>query len=398
MNDQSLEFEEQRRQLQALYQADEYLYRHLQLDQVLQALVDVVTDILGADKAAVMVWDPAQERLTVRAAHGFGATSLARMSFRPGEGVAGRVFLCGAAIKVEDLSQDPSIAHAIAAEENIRSMLSVPILIDGQVYGVFGMNYCQPRTFSGDDIRLFTALAQRAGQAIQNARLYEQAKQVAALAERQRLARDLHDSVTQALYSLTLLSEAGKRQAQTGNLERVQEHLGQVGAIAQQALKEMRLLVYQLRPLALEQEGLVMALQQRLDAVEKRAGVRSTMDVMGTINLLPAVEDELYRIAMEALNNSLKHAAATAIVVRIRAQPGSFTLEIEDNGQGIDASRLNRGGVGLSSMQERMAHLGGTFVIESLPQGGACVRVTLKTASYAERKRNAKVDSNSDRR
>jgi signal transduction histidine kinase len=384
MNDHTFEVEEQRRQLHALYQADEHLYRHLDLDQVLQALVDVVTDILGADKAAVMVWNPSQERLIVRAARGFSAISLARMSFRPGEGVAGRVFLRGETMTVEDLRQDPSIAHAIAADEGIRSLLSVPILIDGQVYGVFGMNYCQPRTFSPDDIRLFTALAQRAGQAIQNARLYEKAKQAAALAERQRLARDLHDSVTQALYSLTLLSEAGRRQAQTGNLERVQEHLGQLGAIAQQALKEMRLLVYQLRPLALAQEGLAAALQQRLDAVEKRAGVRPTIEVTGTVHLPPTVEDELYRIAMEALNNSLKHAAATAVVVRILAQPGRFTMEIEDNGQGVDASKLNRGGVGLSSMQERMAHLGGTFTLESLPQGGTCVRIALKAIDYTE--------------
>ncbi|MBX3002206.1 MAG: GAF domain-containing sensor histidine kinase [Caldilineaceae bacterium] len=384
MNNHSLELEAQRRQLQALYQADEYLHRHLELDQVLQALVDVVTDILGADKAAVMVWNPAQERLIVRAARGFSAPSLARMSFRPGEGVAGRVFLNGETITVEDLRHDPSVAHAIAAEEGICSLISVPILINDQVYGVFGMNYCQPRTFSAEDRRLFAALAQRAGQAIQNAHLYEQSKQAAALTERQRLARDLHDSVTQALYSLTLLAEAGKRQAQTGNLERVQEHMDQLGSIAQQALKEMRLLVYQLRPLALEQEGLVVALQQRLDAVEKRAGVRATIEVTGAIHLPSAIEDELYRIAMEALNNSLKHAAASAVTVRIRTQADEFVMEIEDNGRGIDPSRLGRGGVGVGSMQERTTHLGGTFSIHSPPHGGTCVQVVLNIAMYKE--------------
>lgn len=361
--------------IEALYQADEYLYRYLDLDQVLQALVDVVTDILGADKAAVMVWNPTQERLLVRAARGFSAGSLARMSFRPGEGVAGRVFLCGETITVEDLRYDPSIAHAIAAEEGICSMISVPILISNEVYGVFGMNYCRPRTFSAEDRRLFTALAQRAGQAIQNAHLYEQAKQAAALEERQRLARELHDSVTQALYSLTLLAEAGRRQAQTGNAERVQDHLGQIGVIAQQALKEMRLLVYQLRPLALEQEGLVVALQQRLDAVEKRAGIRATVEATGDLRLPAVVEDELYRVAMEALNNSLKHAGASAITVRILPAQGSVALEIEDNGRGVDLTKLNRGGVGMSSMAERMAHLGGSFALESPPQGGTIIRV-----------------------
>jgi signal transduction histidine kinase len=376
MDDPSRALEAQRRQLEALFQADEYLYRHLDLDQVLQALVDVVTDILGADKAAVMVWNPIQERLMVRAARGFSAKSLARMSFRPGEGVAGRVFFCGETITVEDLRYDPSIAHAIAAEEGIYSLISVPILIDGEVYGVFGMNYCQPRTFSADDQRLFTALAQRAGQAIQNARLYEEAKQAAALSERQRLARELHDSVTQALYSLTLLAEAGKRQAHAGNLERVQEHMGQLGSIAQQALKEMRLLVYQLRPLALEQEGLVVALQQRLDAVEKRASIRATLEAAGELLLPAAVESALYRVAMEALNNSLKHAGASAVTVRIFPAQGGVVLEIEDNGRGVDQTKLNRGGIGMSSMAERMAQLGGSFALDSPPQGGTIVRVT----------------------
>jgi signal transduction histidine kinase len=388
MEPQALTLEEQRRQLEALYQADEYLYRHLNLDQVLQALVDVVVDLLQADKAAVMVWDAMQERLIVRAARGFSAESLARMSFRPGEGVAGRVFRCGEAITVEDLSQDPSIAHAIAAVEGIRSMLSVPILIEGQVYGVFGMNYCYPRSFSAADKRLFTALAQRAGQAIQNARLYEQAKQAAALEERQRLARELHDSVTQALYSLTLLAEAGKRQAHTGNLERVQEHLGQLGVIAQQALKEMRLLVYQLRPLALEQEGLVTALQQRLDAVEKRAGVRAAIEVDGELYIPPAVEGELYRIAMEALNNSLKHAAASAVTVRIHAEGDGVVLDVEDNGHGVDVAKLNRGGIGMSSMAERMAQLGGHFTIESPPQGGTRIRVVWNGVAIDGERRN----------
>jgi signal transduction histidine kinase len=302
--------------------------------------------------------------------------------------VAGRVFRCGEAITVEDLSQDPSIAHAIAAVEGIRSMLSVPILIEGQVYGVFGMNYCYPRSFSAADKRLFTALAQRAGQAIQNARLYEQAKQAAALEERQRLARELHDSVTQALYSLTLLAEAGKRQAHTGNLERVQEHLGQLGVIAQQALKEMRLLVYQLRPLALEQEGLVTALQQRLDAVEKRAGVRAAIEVDGELYIPPAVEGELYRIAMEALNNSLKHAAASAVTVRIHAEGDGVVLDVEDNGRGVDVAKLNRGGIGMSSMAERMAQLGGHFTIESPPQGGTRIRVVWNGVAIDGERRN----------
>ncbi len=113
------------------------------------------------------------------------------------------------------------------------------------------------------------------------------------MAERQRLARDLHDSVTQSLYSLTLLAEAGRRQAAMGDLGRTQRHLERLGETAQQALREMRLLVYELRPLELEAAGLASALQQRLESVERRAGVQARLLVEGEVDLPAAVEEEL---------------------------------------------------------------------------------------------------------
>jgi signal transduction histidine kinase len=208
----------------------------------------------------------------------------------------------------------------------------------------------------------------------------EQAQQVAVMEERQRLARELHDSVTQSLHSSTLIAEAGQRLASAGDLERTKHYLTRLGEITQQALREMRLLVYELRPLALRQVGLVGALQQRLDAVERRAGVQARLVAEDKPELAAAVEEELYRIAQEALNNALKHAQPTSVIVTVRTERESpdqrVVLEIVDDGKGFDLNAVGgKGGIGLDSMRERAEKVGGTLSIQSMPGEGVRVQV-----------------------
>jgi len=191
-----------------------------------------------------------------------------------------------------------------------------------------------------------------------------------------RLARDLHDSVTQSLYSVTLLAETSRLAAQAGDLRTVADCQSRLGQVTQQALKELRLLIYELRPPMLEEEGLIGALQQRLDTVENRAGVEARLRVEGEAKLLPPLEEALYRIGLEALNNALKHAAATAVTVRIRSDAAGVELEIVDNGQGFDPSTASeKGGMGLITMRERAERLGGVLTIRSTPGEGTKVKV-----------------------
>ena len=144
------------------------------------------------------------------------------------------------------------------------------------------------------------------------------------------MARDLHDSVTQSLFSLTLFTQAALERAEVGDLDRVKQSLARIADTARRGLKEMRLLVYELRPLALEDEGLVGALQQRLEAVEGRSGVQTRLLVepQGEVELPADVERQLYRIAEEALNNALKHANASSVTVRLAVTP-SLSLHRE---------------------------------------------------------------------
>jgi PAS domain S-box-containing protein len=182
-----------------------------------------------------------------------------------------------------------------------------------------------------------------------------------------------------AYYSLTLLAEGKQRLIRSGQVDDIVDTLLEMGEIAQQALKEMRLLVYELRPPMLEQEGLLGALHQRLAAVEKRAGIEARLLAEDIVDLPAPIEEGLYRIAQEALNNSLKHAAATSVTVRLVTDDQGLVLEIVDNGRGIDlrAEPNHQGGIGLASMRERVVRLDGSLEIRSTPGKGTIMLVRL---------------------
>lgn len=213
-----------------------------------------------------------------------------------------------------------------------------------------------------------------------------QAEESAIMQERNRLARDLHDSVTQSLHSTTMLAEAGKRLAGSGDIERARGYLIRIGDISQHALKEMRLLVYELRPLALREIGLAGALQQRLDAVERRAGVEVKLHIDEEVEISTRIEEELFRIAMEALNNALKHGDPTTVIVSLQVEEkrdkACLELEIIDDGTGFNPdARDNEGGMGLVSMQERVEELGGELTILSTPSEGTRVKACVEMAT-----------------
>jgi signal transduction histidine kinase len=160
--------------------------------------------------------------------------------------------------------------------------------------------------------------------------------------------------------------------------ERLQRQIEQIGTTAVKALKEMRLLVYELRPPELKKEGLIRAIRQRLEAVEGRSGVEARLVVDELVRLPQSVEQELYRIANEALNNALKHAAATSVVVYLRHIDGRIELEVVDDGIGFDPEAVrDHGGLGLESIRQRAEKLDGTATIRSVPGEGTSVKVSI---------------------
>lgn len=206
----------------------------------------------------------------------------------------------------------------------------------------------------------------------------DQAEKLAIANERNRLARDLHDSVAQTLYGLTLQSETASRKLAAGQVEAAQAELRAMGDIAQETLQETRLLIFELRPPILEAEGLRAALRTRLEAVEARSGLAIQADLEAIDRLPAAVETGLYRIAQEALNNVMKHAQAGQLWVTLATKDGRLILEVRDDGLGFDVDTAASGAsLGLKSMAERAEQIGAKVTLDSAPGRGDGVLVEL---------------------
>jgi signal transduction histidine kinase len=197
-----------------------------------------------------------------------------------------------------------------------------------------------------------------------------QAEELATAKERNRLARELHDSVAQTLYGLTLQAEAASRKLSAGQTIEVTDYLGEIRDSAQQTLQETRLLIFELRPPTLEQKGLVMALQERLESVENRSGLKTQINLQELDRLPARIESGLYGISNEVLNNILKHAHASEVRVSLEKQLGKIVLQISDNGIGFDLETVNpQGGLGLKGMRERAEQINGDLRISSGENG-----------------------------
>jgi len=212
-----------------------------------------------------------------------------------------------------------------------------------------------------------------------NQKLQEYAKNAEALAvaeERNRLARDLHDSVTQALYSLTLFAEAAHEELAGGDVELARGHIKDLRETSRQALQEMRLMIFELRPPELETKGFLPALQERLDTVEARTGIQAIVNTNIEGRLPSKIEFGLYSIAREALNNILKHSQATQVDISLSKMDGSILFEIQDNGVGLDALQAGaNSGLGIKGMKERADQIGARLTLQNIPERGTLLKI-----------------------
>jgi PAS domain S-box-containing protein len=365
-------------QFRVISEVGRYITSILDVDELLEEIVRLVKEVLGY--YLVMVGLVEGNELVFSHGMGGGWDAAGLQSLRlsiDGPEVAAQAARTGELILVSEAHQDPAPRrHALI--DDAQSVLSAPMKTKDKVVGVLHILCNRLDAFDESDLAVLQSLAYQAAIAIENAQFYEKAQQVAVLHERQRLARELHDSVTQSLYSATLLAETGRQAMGAEDWAVVEDCVNRMGEVAQQALKEMRLLVYELRPSVLEHVGLEGALQQRLHAVEARAGVDAHLIIECEIDLDPHQEIVLYRIAQEALNNTLKHAAATQVTVRVQCDDAVLKLEIADNGCGFDPQAASEmGGMGLVTMRERVENLGARLEIESKFEAGTKITVTL---------------------
>lgn len=293
-------------------------------------------------------------------------------------GISGWVAATGEPYLAPDVTRDP---HFVALESSqAGSELVMPLIVKGKVIGVLDVESERTNGFELNDVTVLQALATQVAAAIENARLYEQSQQLAALEERQRLARELHDSVSQALYGIAL----GARTARAlldRDPSKLAEPLDYVLSLAEAGLAEMRALIFELRPESLEMEGLVAALTKQANSLRARYHLEVHTAFGNEPSAPPAVKEALYRIAQEALRNAVKHAQAKRVSVRLGDESGDLILEISDDGIGFDPDSGYPGHLGLRSMRERAERLGGVLEVDSAPMRGASIRIKVKQVS-----------------
>ena len=313
-----------------------------------------------------------------RLASADGETLFVPNALRVGkDGLTGRAAGTGLPVVSPDVSVDPRYIHTAGLET--RSELVVPIKIKEVVIGVLDIQSEKLDAFDQSDVDILQSLANQLAVAIENARLYEQAGQLAALEERQKLARELHDSVSQALYGIALGTKTARtvldRSADPALQTKLAEPLDYVLAQANAGMAEMRALIFELRPESLATEGLVAALRKQTAALGARHQIPVATE-FGPEPELPLPQKEmLYRVAQEAMHNIVKHARATSAEVRLVGDNGKVVLEVCDNGQGFDMAQEFPGHLGLKSMRERVERGGGMLTIASAPAEGTRIQV-----------------------
>lgn len=364
-------------QFQVIAEVGRQITSIMDIDQVLEKVVQLIQKSFGYEHVAIATIE------NEYAVYRVGAGRLwedPEFSFNPSrlrigaEGVTGRVAATGKALYLPDVREDPGYVEMKGSKT--LSELTVPVKVKGNVIGVLDAQSVHLNAFDESDLIVMQSLADQTAVAIENARLYRQAQQLAVVEERNRLARELHDSVTQALYGITLHAEAAYRQLEADNVVLVEDQLMDLRGTAQEALREMRLLIFELRPSVVEMQGLVPALRARLEAVEERAGLQVEMNLDEHLDLSDRVQDGLYRIAQEALNNALKHAKANQIILNLSGTLSKVTLEILDDGLGFNPDdAVEGGGLGLDGIIERAQLLKGDLKIDSSPGKGTRIKV-----------------------
>ena len=287
-------------------------------------------------------------------------------------------------IIIPDIWGDTEIAHSFQrsveclspAYGYAHSWMGVPLAVKARLIGIIRLDHRDRNYFTAQHTKLAMAIASQAAVAIENARLYEKAQQLATLEERQRIARELHDSISQALFGIKLGAQTAIEILDRDPV-RLAQSLEYVRGLADAGLIEMRALLYELRPEAVATEGLVAGLQKHIDSLRARHGIEVHADFCDEPKISLEMKEAIYRIVQEALNNIATHAQATLVRLELFREDGMVRLEVNDNGIGFDQSTVAPGHFGLRSMGERAAHLGGLLLVESAPGTGTSIHVQI---------------------
>jgi signal transduction histidine kinase len=381
---------ERTRELSTLLETSNTIASTLELQPLLHVVLDQLQVVVQYTSATIFFLED-EDVIALGHSGPLSAEQVSQLRVPAPQAIGYQAIRRGGPLIVDDLWADSPLARAfrqsaLTTREVVfgyaRSLLLVPLTVRERSIGMLRIDSSEPHFYTDRDAQLALAFANQASAAIENARLYDQARDLAMIEERQRLARELHDAVTQTLFSASLIAEAlpdAWRQSPAKG-QRGAEELRQ---LTRGALAEMRALLLELRPAALAEKPLAELLGALCASVTSRTRIPIALSLEGDALLAPAIQIALYRVTQEALNNIAKHASASHVTVTGRCDPERVELRIKDDGRGFDSSALAPGSLGLSIMRERAASIGATLHVDSQPGTGTEVYLIWQAALAA---------------
>ena len=357
--------------LRAINDAVLAMAAELRVAPILQRLVESARELVKARYAALGIPD-GEGGFAQFIMSGMSAAQIEAIGPLPRtHGLLGAMLTETAPYRTSDIRTDPRFQWWPPPHPRMSSFLGVPILAKGRVIAAFYLtDKIGADEFSEDDQAAIEMLAAHAAIAIENARLFERSRELSVIEERTRLARELHDSVSQTLFSISLLADAAATLVDRDTAV-AKTQLEGLREMARAATEEMRSLIFELRPADLDAEGLVATLRKHIDVLRRVYPMRIEFKENVAARPPPAVEREVYRIAQEALNNAIKHSQADRIDVELSSRDAMISLLVADDGKGFEpkAAELRATKLGITSMEERAESINGVLRIESSEAG-----------------------------
>ncbi|MFF7974862.1 GAF domain-containing protein [Streptomyces sp. NPDC007905] len=367
--------------------------RHLEVRDVLKTIVASARELLDAQYAALGVPDD-HGGFAQFVVDGVSDAQWKAIGPLPRQhGILAAMLHEARPERLADVRKDPRFEGWPSAHPEMSDFLGLPIRDGDEVIGaLFLANKLRPAGghpphppspepegrcgFTEEDEELLSILAQHAAIALTNARLYERSRELTIAEERSRLAHELHDAVSQKLFSLRLTAQAAAALIDR-DPSRAKGELHQVAALAAEAADELRAAVVELRPAALDEDGLIATLRTQTQVLDRAHTARVTFDGSGVRPLPAAQEEALLRVAQEALHNALRHSGAEHVDVTVDRRGSGAVLRVTDDGSGFDPRSVRRAGrhLGLVSMRDRASGVGGTLTVESAPGKGTTIEM-----------------------
>ncbi len=377
--------------LQVLQNLTQSLSSELNLEPLLKKILRSAVEVVGASAGSLLLLDPIADELVFEVIEGGGGQALEKRRMKKDKGLAGWVVTNRQPLIVQDVSQDDRLYTDVLKDIDFQttSLICVPLMTKGQVIGVLQiLNKNSGELFNDEDLDTLTTFAAQSAVAIENARLYhdlrEERDRIVAVEEdvRKRLARDLHDGPAQLLAAILMNLSFIKKLAAKAP-QKVEEEMDQLESMTSRALRQLRTMLFDLRPVILETHGLAPALETYVERLRNNEGMAIQLRLEGPLERLePQAESAIFSIVQEAVNNAKKYARESQVWLAVQRREDELVISIKDEGPGFDVASVDRsygqrGSLGLINMRERAALIEGNLSIQSAVGQGTTVILTV---------------------